>query len=127
MENNHKIEAHRSIFSLPLNVFLLCFCSALRLSTRLRYRSLRSLLMLALCKQSKRLTVLFPVVSRLCRKREQLKAKLPTAFSSSRYYHRKTLHYKTPVGSLRGDCVSPHPSTSPKNSCGFALRVWYPR
>ena len=57
------------------------FRFALQLSTRLRYRSLQSLLMLALCRgKAMGLTVLFPMENRRCRKREQLKLHLQLLF-----------------------------------------------
>ena len=98
---------------------------ALQSSTRLRYRSLQSLLMLALCRgKAMGLTILFPMENRRCRKREQLEVNLQLLFSFSRCYHGETLHcgYGWEKGHM-GTARPQTPATSPKNSWWLRL-VW---
>ena len=86
---------------------------ALQSSTRLRYRSLQSLLMLALCRgKAMGLTILFPMENRRCRKREQLEVNLQLLFSFSRCYHGETLHCgyewgKEDMGTARPQTLRP--------------------
>ena len=100
------------------------FRFALQSSTRLRYRSLQSLLMLALCRgKAMGLTILFPMENRRCRKREQLEVNLQLLFSFSRCYHGETLHCgygweKEHMGTARPQTLRP-----PLRTVGcFALR-----
>ena len=69
------------------------------------------------------LTILFPMEISALPKKRTVGSKPPTAFSSSRCYHGETLHCgygwgKEDMGTARPQT----PATSPKNSCGFALR-----
>ena len=105
-----------------------CFGSGVRFtlqsSTRLRYRSLQSLLMLALCRgKAMGLTILFPMQISALPKKRTVGSKPPTAFSSSRCYHGETLHCgykweKEDMGTTRPQTLRPPLRTVG----GFALR-----
>ena len=100
-----------------------CVRCALQSSTRLRYRSLQSLLMLALCRgKAVGLTILFPMEKSALPKKRTVGSKPPTAF-----FVQPMLPWGNALLRLRmgkrgyGDCASPNPATSPKNSWWLRL------
>ena len=98
---------------------------ALQSSTRLRYRSLQSLLMLALCRdKAMGLTILFPMEKSALPKKRTVGSKTSNCFfRPADVTMGKRSTAVTKGGRGYGDCASPYPATSPKNSWWLRL-VW---
>ena len=97
--------------------------STLQSSTRLRYRSLQSLLMLALCRgKAMGLTILFPMEKSALPKKRTVGSKPPTAFFVQPMLPWGNAPLRLRMGKRGyGDCASPNPATSPKNSWWLRL------
>ena len=96
-----------------------CFGSgvrcALQSSTRLRYRSLQSLLMLALCRgKAMGLTILFPMEISALPKKRTVGSKPPTAFFVQPMLPWGNAPLRLRMGKRGyGDCASPNPCDLP--------------
>ena len=101
------------------------FRFALQLSTRLRYRSLQSLLMLALCLgQSDGVDDFVPHGNiGVAEKENSWKQTSNCFFRPADVTMGKRSTAVTKGGRGYGDCASPYPATSPKNSWWLRL-VW---
>ena len=101
-----------------------CVRCALQSSTRLRYRSLQSLLMLALCRgKAMGLTILFPMEKSALPKKRTVGSKTSNCFFVQPMLPWESAPLRLRMGKGYMGTARPHtPATSPKNSCGFALR-----